>query len=149
MIFNFASHEHPRAWLRQVLRASLDDFIAEPLSVSRAHAALLLGVQFHERIYYYLARENPNLLQGASLEAFRQSFAATVLCFDPLVAVAGGKSSDTLKFSNILSPTALLSLGNPNKLRRSIIVHRLNRQLIPLLEELIAAYERLLDKFEI
>jgi hypothetical protein len=148
MIFSFASHEHPRAWLKHIVRAALDDLIADPLSLSRAHGALILAVQLHERAYYYLARESPNALDGASLEDFRRAFAGTVMCFDPLAAVASGKSGDTLKYSNILSPAALLSLGSPSKLRRSIIVHRLNRQLIPLLEELLAANERLLDQFD-
>ena len=130
----------PRVWLREIIRPMLDDLIANPLDMRRAYAALIVTYQYHERLFYALIQSHPKFA-GQALVDFRRDIAAEALTFESLAAAADPAAGHTLKFTNILSADFLLGmLTNPLRVHRSIIVKRLNRQLIPLLEELIADY---------
>jgi len=150
MPFTLANLPEPRIWLRDVVQPALDDFIAAPLDIRRAYTALTLVHQHHERLYHYVQRAKPNLLTGAGLERFRIDLANLAPIFKAVAEAADPRAGHTLKYTNILSAGTLLAIcgsdGN-NKVRRAVIVTRVNRQLIPLLQEVISAYQRLHDKF--
>ena len=149
MIFSSSDLTQPRTWLHEIVRPVLNDFIENPLDMRRAYAALILTYQYHERLFYYLAQSHPELV-AKGLTVFEHDLAAAALPFKGLAAAADPAAGHPLKFTNILSAESLLGfLTSPRKVQRSIIVQRLNRQLIPLLEELMADYERLLTKWKL
>jgi len=150
MKFRSADLAQSRVWLRDVVQPTLDDLIAHPVDMHRAYAALMMVTQYHERLFYDLARHPEKLAMGTDLERFRSDLASASQYFDSLRTAADPETGHSLKFTNILSARALLNiLTGQNKVYRAIILATLNRQLIPLLEDLMAAYRRLLDRYEL
>ena len=148
MIFQSTFVSAPRAWLDDIVKPTVEDFIAEPLEMHRAYAALQTVYQYHERLFHYLQANQAEQFVAGSVEAFRRDLTGATLSFEGAASAADPKSGHTLAYSNILSAGALLAiLSAPrSKVHRAIIVTRLNRQLLPLLQDLIGAYERLLEK---
>ncbi len=151
MPFTLANLAEPRVWLRDVVQPALDDFAASPCDIHRAYAALVLVHEHHARLYHYVQRHRPEVLTGASLERFRIDLANIAPVFAALAAAADPACGHTLKYTNILSASGLLAVvgGSGEKVRRALIVTRLNRQLLPLLQEAVGAYHRLHDTFRV
>ncbi len=149
MIFSSSDMSQPRVWLREIVRPILDDFIKNPLDMRRAYASIIITYQYHERLYYGLTQSNPEII-NRGLAVFRLDLASDIPIFEGLAAAADPAAGHTLKFTNVLSAAFLLAfLTGTHTVQRSIIVTRVNRQLIPLLEELILGYERQLDKWKL
>ena len=150
MPFTLANLSEPRLWLRDVVQPALDDFIAAPMDIRRAYTALILVHQHHERLFYHLRDTNPQVLTGGSLERFRIDVVNLVPMFDAVAAAADPRAGATLKHTNILSAGSLLVLvSGAEKVKRAVIVTKLNRQLIPLLQDVVDAYRRLHDMFKV
>lgn len=150
MPFTLANLAEPRVWLRDVVQPALDEFIAAPLDLRRAYTALMLVDQHHERLYHYVQATRPDLLTGASLERFRIDLSNLSPMIDAVAAAADPAAGHTLKYTNILSAGSLLAIvgsGGDKKVCRAVIVTRLNRQLIPLLQEVVDAYQRIHERF--
>lgn len=92
----------------------------------------------------------PALLRGAQLSDFRREFAGA--SFDIVSAAADPKSGHALGSSNIFARGGgafAHLLTETRRVTRAIIVARANRQLIPLLEDVMLTYERLLDRLQL
>ncbi len=151
MPFTLANLSEPRLWLRDVVQPALDDFAAAPLDLRRAYAALILVYQHHERLYHYLKVKRPHVLTGAGIERFRIDMGNIIPMFDAVAAAAATDAGQTLKYSNIMTVGALMALAGTSaeKVKRAVIVTRLNRQLLPMLEDVVEAYGRLHEMFKI
>lgn len=157
MPFTLANLSEPRAWLRDVVQPALDELIAAPLDIRRAYTALMLVHQHHERIFHYLQRRRPDLLTGASLERFRLDLGNLAPSFAEADAAAEAAEGHTLKYANILSAEGVMatvggSTGTSKAgktIARAVIVTRQNRQLIPMLQDVVDAYQRLHESFRI
>ncbi len=154
MPFTLANLSEPRAWLRDVVQPALDDLIAAPLDIRRAYTALMLVHRHHERIFHYLRRRRPGLLTGASLERFRVDLGNLAPSFAEAAAAAESAEGHTLKYTNILSAEGVMAImggstGAGKTIARAVIVTRQNRQLIPMLQDVVDAYQRLHESFRI
>lgn len=152
MPFTLANLSEPRTWLCDVVQPALDDLIAAPLDIRRAYTALTLVHQHHERIFYCLRRRRPDLLTGASLERFRIDFGNLAPSFADVAAAADPDQGHTLKYTNILSAEGVMAIVGASAgktIARAVIVTRLNRQLIPMLQDVVDAYQRLHESFRI
>ena len=148
MPFTLTNFSEPRIWLRDVVQPALDDFIAAPLDIRRAYTALTLVHEHHSRLYHYVQRKRPSLLTGASIERFCIDLGNLAPSFAALAAAANPAVGQALKYTNILSAGRFLAVGgNDYKVRSAVIVTSRNRQLLPLLQDVIDAYERLHERF--
>ncbi len=135
--------DHPRAWLHDVVQFSLDEFVANPLNIRRATTAMNVVYQYHERLFYDLTRTGK--APAESIEGFRTHLGRASSSFS-IVAQAADNQAGTLAFTNVLYGGPVLDiLGAGAKLQRAIIVAGPKRRLIPLLDNVVAAYRRILD----
>jgi hypothetical protein len=136
--------DHPRAWLRDVVQFTLDEFTGDPLNLQRAAAAMNVVYQYHERLFYYLTRTGK--ASAESIEGFRTHLGRASPSFCIVAKAGGNQTGQALAFANIiLGGPELDILGTGTKLRRAVIVAGPKRQLIPLLEDVVVAYRRVLD----
>jgi hypothetical protein len=150
MTFKSDDLDHPRAWLRDVVQFTLDEFTADPLNIRRATTAVTVVYQYHERLFSYL-RQTGKAASG-SLEGFRAGLARACPSFQIVTEAAGGPASGPdghmLTFSNIVSSGRIFTaLGAEGiSVHRAIILGKPKRQLLPVLEDVMAAYRRALDE---
>jgi hypothetical protein len=144
---NFKSNdlEHPRVWLRDVVRFTLDEFIADPLNLQRALTAMTVVYQYHERLFSCLSQTGE--APAESLEGFRAVLARTCRSLEVVAQAVVGPAGPGLALTNIVSSGRLIALLGAEGLsvQRAVIISEAKRQLIPLLEDVMAAYRRVLD----
>ncbi len=133
--------DQPAVWLHDVVRPAVDHFTAAPLDMGRAYVALTMVYDFHKRLFHHLGGRHSRF-EGATLESFRKDLAGANGAFLALEAALDPRTERSLRYTNILSPGALMTLlSHPSKVRRSVVVASVNRQLLPMLDELMALYE--------
>lgn len=144
MIPSQDSLDHPRVWLRNVVQFTLDEFVRDPLNQPRAMTAMTVVYQYHERLFSHLTRTGK--APAESIEGFRAHLSRSSPSFGIVAQAGANHAGHGLTFSNVLlggSAPDILSAGT--QVQRAIIVTTAKRQLIPLLEDVMAAYRRTLD----
>ena len=113
--------------------------------------------QHHERIFHYLRSHRPDLLTGASLERFRVDLGNLAPSYAEVAVAAQSTDGNMLKYANILSAEGVMAIVGGGAgmtkagktIARAVIVTRQNRQLIPMLQDVVDAYQRLHESFRI
>jgi hypothetical protein len=135
-----------RTWLTQVVRPALDDFIAAPLEMRSAHTATIIIYQYHEALFYCLTRAGQ--APADNLAEFRRMLAAKSAAFGGIAGAIEADICDSLSTTSIVTGSAFFNdLEAEAKVRRAIIVTKIKRQLIPLLEDVMMFYGRLLTSY--
>ncbi|MBY0508624.1 MAG: hypothetical protein K2P94_00595 [Rhodospirillaceae bacterium] len=135
---------HPRTWLRDVVQFTLDEFAGDPLNMPRAAAAMTIVYQYHAQLFYCLTRAGKG--PAESLEGFRAHLGRTAPSFNIIASAADIQTRERLAFTDIVLGRPALDLpGAGAQVQRAIIVAGSKRQLMPLLEDTVAGYRRILD----
>jgi pimeloyl-ACP methyl ester carboxylesterase len=138
---NFTS---PAQWYADYIKPAMDDLIAQPLALHRGYAALTAVYHFHERIFWYLVACGK--LTDKDESKFADIMRQHCGYFDRLTEIANPSKHHLVGHSQGAYTTASTVVSQQDNI---LITSLSNRPLLPLLDEMLNIYRKLLAEYRL